>query len=84
MVSAAAVVGGLTTYLLGKRRASGNIETSEASALWKESQEMRRELREELVALRGTVEEQDREIQRLRERVALLERTLQTEGIPVP
>lgn len=45
----------LVSWLLGRRRESGSISTSDAATLWAESQAMRRELREEVVARREEV-----------------------------
>lgn len=61
-----ALVSGFSAYLLGRRRASGHVETSEAADLWRASEEIRQELRDEVVALRSRVEElqtKNRELQ---------------------
>lgn len=75
-----AFIGAFGTYVAVKRKNSGKIETSEASELWQESQAMRKELRDEVVYLRGRVTnletamvEQQKEIQRLRIRVKEVE-----------
>lgn len=39
-----ASVGGLATYLVSRRSASGRISTSEAAVLWEQAQKMRAEL----------------------------------------
>lgn len=49
------VTGGVT-WLIARRSKSGDIETSEASSLWDESKEMRKELREEANTLRAELE----------------------------
>jgi hypothetical protein len=66
----------LGTYLVARRQASGDVGTSDAATLWKESQEMRRELRDEVIRLRADVtrleleiHRQSQEIRKLRERL---------------
>lgn len=49
---AVAVIAALGTYLVARRKSSGQIATSEASTLWSQAQEMRKELRDEIVKLR--------------------------------
>jgi uncharacterized protein (DUF3084 family) len=51
-----ATIGALSTWLVTKRKASGSVVTSEAETLWSQSQEMRDELRNEVVALRKRIE----------------------------
>lgn len=46
------VVGPIITWKIAKRNTSGSIDTSEAATLWAESNEMRKELRDEVVSLR--------------------------------
>ena len=41
LLSLAAIVGPIVSYLLGRRRASGNVNVTEASALWLEAREIR-------------------------------------------
>lgn len=61
-----ALVSGFSAYLLGRRRASGHVETSEAADLWRASEEIRQELRDEVVTLRKRVEELQAENRDLR------------------
>jgi uncharacterized membrane protein len=53
----AAGVGGAVTYLVARRSTSGSIGTSDAATLWHASEEIRIELRAEVVALRARVVE---------------------------
>jgi hypothetical protein len=53
----AAVFAAAATYLGVRWRLSGRIGRSEASDLWDESTKMRQELRDEVVYLRGLVED---------------------------
>lgn len=46
-------IGGLITYLGLRRQNSGQVGTSDASTLWEAAKEMRKELRDEVVALRA-------------------------------
>lgn len=46
------VIGPIITWKIAKRNTSGSIDTSEAATLWAESNEMRKELRDEVVTLR--------------------------------
>lgn len=40
------------TWFIARRKSSGSVATSDAATLWAESQEMRKELRDEVVDLR--------------------------------
>jgi sensor domain CHASE-containing protein len=52
LAAVAAVSGAIVTWMVSRRRNSGNINTSEAETLWSEGQEMRKELRGEVLTLR--------------------------------
>lgn len=75
IVAFAAVLGtgaaGVGTWLVARRQTSGQIGTSDAAVLWRASEEMRTELRAEVVALRvqavALLEKIDRLEQRLKE-----------------
>jgi hypothetical protein len=45
----------LVTWLLGRRRESGTVETSDASTLWAEAREIMRDRREENAVLRERI-----------------------------
>jgi len=45
----------IVTYVVARRTTSGRVETSEAATLWAASEQMRKELRDELVAARAQV-----------------------------
>jgi hypothetical protein len=64
---ATALAGALGTYIVARRRMSGSIKTSEATSLWEESQAMRKELRDELVATRDELKACQDELDQLRE-----------------
>jgi hypothetical protein len=65
--AAIAAVGG---YLSARRQRSGRISTTEAATLWAESDRMRHELRDEVIALRherdNAISERDNALERLR------------------
>ena len=61
-----ATVAALSAYLVSRRQTRGTIRTSDAASLWKESQDMRLELRDEVVRLR-------QDLQVLRDQIAGLE-----------
>ena len=65
-----ALISAITTYIVAKRRESGNIETSEAEQLWEEGKIMRLELREEIVALRSQAAELQKDLGNARTEVA--------------
>ncbi len=52
----ASISGAIVTYKIGKRKTSGSIDTSDAAVLWSESKAMRKELRDEVIALRDEIE----------------------------
>ena len=56
---------GLFAYLSTKRTTSGRIDTTEAAKLWDESNLMRKELRDEVVAMREKVGNQDGKLELL-------------------
>jgi len=68
-----AAVGG---YVVARRRNSGTVRTSEAATLWAESNQMRQELREEVVHLRQECESLRAEVIRLRAEVTRLDTLL--------
>lgn len=68
-----AAMSAFVTYLGVRRKTSGSVDTSEASALWAESQSMRRELRDEAVELRAEVATLRREGEELRGSMATLQ-----------
>jgi hypothetical protein len=68
------IAGGLVTYLVARRQSSGKIETSDAATLWKASETIRLEMRQELVAMREQVAELLEKIDRLERRLAQYER----------
>lgn len=53
VTAAGAVLAALIAWLTSRRQSSGRIATSDATTLWSASETMRRELREEVVALRA-------------------------------
>lgn len=65
------------TFLIARRTTSGRIGTSDAASLWAESQAMRRELREEVIALRADNAALRQEVARLRDEVAGLRREVE-------
>lgn len=56
-VLAGIVVTAVGTWLVARRTKSGKITDSDADTLWEESTAMRRELREQVDALRGEISE---------------------------
>jgi hypothetical protein len=62
-----------STYWVAVRHGSGRIATSEAADLWKESQEMRRELRAEAERLRTRIIELEQRETLLENRILELE-----------
>lgn len=46
---------GMATYLVARRQTSGRVETTDAVALWKSAEEIRGELRDDVVHLREDV-----------------------------
>jgi hypothetical protein len=74
--AAATVTAGLIAYLTGKRITSGHVGTSDAATLWKASEQIRAELRaqvvdqrQEIADLRGRVVHLEAEVERLRREV---------------
>lgn len=68
-----ASVGGLVTYLIARRNASGRVDTSPAELLWAEADKLRQTYREEseksrqeTIKLREQVEELRKEVEKLR------------------
>lgn len=56
------VIGAGVTWLIAKRKSSGNVETSDAADLWRESQDMRSFLHAEVVELRARRSELEQKI----------------------
>lgn len=50
-----AIAAAAGTYMIARRRSSGQIATSDAATLWHESQAMRADLRSEVIGLRSEV-----------------------------
>lgn len=69
----AALIGTLAgvaaTYLLGQRKSSGRIRTSEAEVLWEASESIRHDLTEDVKALRLEVASLKTELAELRSRL---------------
>lgn len=57
LVFAGTVVGGLVTYFVARRNTSGNVSTSDAASLWKESNQLRSEYKERAEKLEARLEE---------------------------
>lgn len=66
------VTSGYATYQIAKHKNSGEIGTSDAAQLWTESNAMRKELRDELLANRKEIAESRIEIKTLRGEVSVL------------
>lgn len=56
-IIAVALISGLFTLLVARRTKSGKIDTSEAASLWVEGNAMRKELRDEVVFLKGELKD---------------------------
>lgn len=67
-----ALVTGAGTYFVARRTSSGDIDTSSAAELWQESQNMRRDLRDEVVALRAQIGVLEKDRLDLRESVGVM------------
>lgn len=77
----ATVVTAAVTWLIAKRRTSGNVATSsDASLLWAESQTLRKELRDEVRDLRATIAKREERIVQLELRITALEIKLEESG----
>jgi hypothetical protein len=77
----AAVLGPFLTFVVAVRRISGKITTSEASDLWEESRDIRKEYRTRIAelekenqGLRDTVQTLEDQRMKDRERIVVLER----------
>lgn len=86
---AAAMAAAVGTYLVARRQTSGRIDTSDAKTLWEESQQMRAELRAEVLTLRAEasrlraeVGHLNLEIQGLRDEIRGLQARLAEVGRP--
>lgn len=62
----ATIITGVISWMVSRRTTSGRAGTSDAATLWKAAEQIRGELRNDLVAARDQIDE-------LRERVAILE-----------
>lgn len=70
---AGTVAGVVASYVVATRRSAGRIDTSEAADLWQASESIRRDLTEELKAVRAEVVELRAENVNLRIRLADIE-----------
>lgn len=76
VIAAAAVaavgasIAAVATWRVAMQRSSGRIGTSDAATLWQASEQMRRELRDEVVALRAQAVVLLEKIDRLEARLA--------------
>lgn len=61
----APIIAAVGAYFIAKRTTSGNIDTSDAATLWAESQAIRKDLRDEIVLLRGEVGDLKQDVIRL-------------------
>ncbi len=71
-----ALAAALITFLATRRQSSGRIETSDAATLWKASETIRKEMREELVSMRDQVATMKTQVADLLEQIGRLERRL--------
>lgn len=62
---AAACITAWVTYKVASRRSSGSINTTEAADLWQAADQIRKELRDEVVMLRARVRELEDRIDEL-------------------
>lgn len=73
----AVAVTSAVTYAIARRKTSGNVATSsDAAQLWAESQTLRKELRDEVRALREMLSEREKRITSLEQRITALESRL--------
>lgn len=66
-------LGGAIAWLIARRQTSGKIDTSDAATLWAASEELRKELREEVLMLRAQAVDLLRRIDRLEGRLSKYE-----------
>lgn len=67
LVFAGVVVSGVVTYFIARRNTSGNISTSDAASLWKESNTLRQEYRERAELLEKRLEEVNNKLEAVME-----------------
>lgn len=68
-----AIITGVVAWLVARRTTSGSIRTSEATILWNEAQEVRKELREENRVLKVRVKALEDENESKTDRIKALE-----------
>jgi hypothetical protein len=72
-VAGAAVIAAAATTFVARRLNSGSVRTADASTIFQAGETIRKELRDEVVELRGEVKVLRHENGELRDRVVLLE-----------
>lgn len=72
LVFAGVVVSGLVTYFIARRNTSGNISTSDAASLWKESNDLRQEYRDRAELLEKQLTEVNDKLQAVMEELGTL------------
>lgn len=72
LVFAGVIVSGLVTYFIARRNSSGNISTSDAASLWKESNALRQEYRERAESLEEQLEAVNEKLQAVMEELSML------------
>ena len=72
LVFAGVVVSGLVTYFIARRNSSGNISTSDAASLWKESNALRQEYRDRAELLEKRLTEVNEKLQAVMEELSTL------------
>lgn len=84
----AATIAGIVTFITTRRTSKGTVQTSEASDLWKEANEIRQWLTAEVSALRAEVEvlrrnkvENEALIRQKETRILILESKLRELGV---
>jgi len=72
----ATIASSVVTYKIARRKTSGSIDTSDAATLWSESKAMRKELRDEVIALRSEVLSLKKTLAELEQEKDLNEKTI--------
>lgn len=72
LVFAGVIVSGVVTYFIARRNTSGNISTSDAASLWKESNTLRQEYRERAELLEKRLEEVNTKLEAVMEELNTL------------
>lgn len=72
LIFAGVLTSGLVTYLVARRNSSGNISTSDAASLWKESNDLRKEYRDRAELLEKRLEEVNTKLQAVMEELGTL------------